>query len=164
VAQLESNQIGARMGYRVAAAGDTNGDGYGDVLVSAYFYDDGISDEGAVFVYHGAASGIADGNAAAAATRLESNQTDAQVGYSVAGAGDVNGDGYGDVIVSAPFYDVGRRPRGSRSCSWAAPRESRMEIPPRPRHSSNRTRWERSSAITWRARATSTATAMATSW
>jgi hypothetical protein len=105
-AQLESNQAGAWFGHHVASAGDVNGDGYDDVIVSAYLYDAGETDEGAVFIFLGSATGIASGNPTTAATRLESNQAGAQLGYreSAAGAGDVNGDGYADVIVGAPFY------------------------------------------------------------
>jgi hypothetical protein len=112
-AQLESNQATARFGYRVAGAGDVDGDGYADVIVSACFYDAGTSDEGAVFVYHGGASGIADGNPVTATAQLESNQADANFGHAVAGAGDVNGDGYDDVIVGALFYDAGQADEGA---------------------------------------------------
>jgi hypothetical protein len=41
----------------VAGAGDVNGDGYGDVIVGAYFYDAGDTDEGAAFVFLGNSSG-----------------------------------------------------------------------------------------------------------
>ncbi len=105
-AQLESNQVGANLGYSVAGAGDVNGDGYSDVIVGARYYDGPDVDEGAAFVFLGSASGIADGNPATAATRLESNQANAQFGVSVNGAGDVNGDGHADVIVSASYYDA----------------------------------------------------------
>jgi hypothetical protein len=100
-AMVESNQAGAQTGYSVASAGDVNGDGYSDVIVGAHYYDGGLSDEGAAFVYHGSAAGI---NTTAAAF-VESNQALARMGISVASAGDVNGDGYSDVIVGAYFFD-----------------------------------------------------------
>jgi hypothetical protein len=105
--QLDGDQTTARLGDSVASAGDVNGDGYADVISSAYFYDAGETDEGAVFVFLGSASGIADGGPATAATQLESNLPDARLGKSVASAGDVNGDGYADVIAGAYFYDTG---------------------------------------------------------
>jgi hypothetical protein len=106
---VESNQANANMGLSVASAGDVNGDGYSDVIVGAYLYDNGSTDEGAAFVYHGSASGI---NTTAAA-RMESNQVSAYLGYSVASAGDVNGDGYSDVIVGAPYYNNGSTDEGA---------------------------------------------------
>jgi len=104
-AQLESNQADSNLGYSVSGAGDVNGDGYADVIVGAHLHNAGSSDEGAAFVFLGTASGIADGNPATAAAQLESNQASAKLGFSVAEAGDVNGDGYADVIVGAPFYN-----------------------------------------------------------
>jgi len=97
----ESDQANASFGYSVASAGDVNGDGYGDVIVGAYEYDNGHTDEGRAYVYHGSSSGLA----ATDAWTAESDQANASFGYSVASAGDVNGDGYSDVIVGAPFYD-----------------------------------------------------------
>jgi hypothetical protein len=104
-AQLESNQASAALGTSVAGAGDVNGDGYADVIVGAPSYDAGEADEGAAFVFLGSASGIADGNPLTADAQLESNQASAALGTSVAGAGDVDGDGFADVIVGAPGYD-----------------------------------------------------------
>jgi Secretion system C-terminal sorting domain/FG-GAP repeat/FG-GAP-like repeat len=106
---VESNQAVAGMGISVASVGDVNGDSYSDVIVGAYLYDNGQSDEGAVLVYHGSASGI---NSTVAAT-VESNQTDARMGWSVASAGDVNGDGYSDVIVGAYLFDNGQTDEGA---------------------------------------------------
>jgi flavodoxin len=106
VTQLEGNQTDARFGGSVATAGDVDGDGYADVIVGANRYDAGTLNEGAAFVFLGSASGIANGNPSTADTQLESNQGSALFGASVAGAGDVDGDGYDDVIVGAPQYDV----------------------------------------------------------
>ncbi|NOY23995.1 MAG: hypothetical protein GXO70_10865, partial [Acidobacteria bacterium] len=54
----ESDQADARFGYPVSSAGDVNGDGYGDVIVGAPYYDNGQSNEGRAFVYLGSASGL----------------------------------------------------------------------------------------------------------
>ncbi|TMQ70382.1 MAG: hypothetical protein E6K81_12770, partial [Candidatus Eisenbacteria bacterium] len=104
----ESNQASALFGYSVATAGDVNGDGYSDVIVGAVLYDNGQADEGRAYVYLGSASGLA----AAPAWTAESNQAGAQFGWSVATAGDVNGDGYSDVIVGAPLYSNGEGEEG----------------------------------------------------
>jgi len=152
-AQLEANQASADFGVCVAGAGDVNGDGYADVVVGAQLYDSGQADEGAAFVYLGGGTGIVDGSPLNAGTRLEANQSGALLGSSVAGAGDVNGDGYSDVIVGAREYDAGQGDEARRSCSWAAPRGSRTAIRGRRRPSSNRTRGSQDSDSVWRVRA-----------
>ena len=97
----ESNQIGARMGQSVSRAGDVNGDGYADVIVGSPYYDNGEIDEGRVEVFLGGATGLAT----IPAWTIESNQVGANLGESVAWAGDVNGDGYADVVVGASLFD-----------------------------------------------------------
>jgi hypothetical protein len=93
----------ALYGESVATAGDVNGDGYSDVIVGAPFYNDGEIEEGAAFVYLGAPSGVS----AVAHWSRQSNVPETNLGWSVATAGDVNGDGYSDVIVGWPFDDPG---------------------------------------------------------
>ena len=97
----ESDQAGARFGYSVSTAGDVNGDGFSDVIVGAPNYDHGENNEGRAFVYHGSASGLG----AAVSWTAEGGQADANFGWAVATAGDVNGDGYSDVIIGAIYYD-----------------------------------------------------------
>ncbi|MCE7068526.1 FG-GAP-like repeat-containing protein [Dyadobacter sp. CY326] len=105
---LESNQANAYLGHTVASAGDVNGDGYSDIILGANMYDKGQTNEGAAFVHYGSGQGVS----AAPAIVLEKNQVEAQLGYSVASAGDVNGDGYADVIVGAMYYDNGQSNEG----------------------------------------------------
>ena len=101
---LEKNQANSNFGYSVASAGDVNGDGFDDVIVGAPFYDNGQTDEGAAFLYYGSAAGIAG----TPAWMAQSNQIGAQLGFSVSSAGDVNNDGFSDVVIGAPFYDNGQ--------------------------------------------------------
>jgi hypothetical protein len=98
------DQFDERLGASVAGAGDVNGDGFADILVGAYQYDNGgVFDEGRVFLFLGSSAGPS----LIPAWTYESNQTGAWLGFSVASAGDVNGDGYGDVVIGAPQYDLG---------------------------------------------------------
>jgi hypothetical protein len=101
---VEGNQSEATFGASLGTAGDVNGtagdvngDGFSDIIVGAVVYDNGQTDEGRAFVYHGSATGVA----MAAAWTAEGDQTNANFGYSVAAAGDLNGDGFSDVIVGA---------------------------------------------------------------
>ncbi len=87
---------GAQFGYSVAPAGDVNGDGYDDVLVGAPFAD---SNRGYAYLYLGSATGL---STTPDWERVGSSQS--RTGFSVATAGDVNGDGYCDVLIGAPEW------------------------------------------------------------
>ena len=99
---VETDQDDSYLGAGLTSAGDVNGDGYGDVIIGASGYDNGESGEGRAYVYLGSASGLAS----TPAWTVESDQAGANMGVSVAGAGDVNGDGYDDVVVGSPGYDA----------------------------------------------------------
>ncbi len=104
----ESNQDNAHLGHALSTAGDVNGDGHGDLAIGATGYDHEHTDEGGAFVYHGS-----PGSPAASSTwSATSKQAGALLGWSVSTAGDVNGDGYADVIVGAPRYDHGQAEEG----------------------------------------------------
>ena len=95
--------------FGVAGAGDLDGDGYDDLLATAYLDDDDGSGSGSLFVYYGGAS------RSLAGTVEEVNASDASsgamFGWSVAAAGDIDADGYADIAVGA----VGDGTRGSNA-------------------------------------------------
>lgn len=86
---------GDRMGHSVGGAGDVNGDGHADLVVGAPFHDANGSNSGAVYVLCGATG--------ATLFTFLGDQAEDRLGSSVGGAGDVNGDGVGDVIAGAPM-------------------------------------------------------------
>ncbi|HEX6885985.1 MAG TPA: FG-GAP-like repeat-containing protein, partial [Planctomycetota bacterium] len=104
----EGEQLQSRFGQSVAAAGDVNGDGYGDFLVGANRFDAGETDEGRAFLYLGARGGLST-----EPSWVQEGQAFGQFfGTSVASARDVNGDGFGDVLVGAPGHRNGQNEEG----------------------------------------------------
>jgi len=97
----EGNQTNATFGWSVSTAGDVDDDDYADVIVGAYLHDTiGRIDAGMAYVYLGSAEGLAD-----VPVWTEANDVnDAWFGHSVSTAGDVNGDGYDDVLVGSPYW------------------------------------------------------------
>lgn len=82
-------------GAAVSGAGDINGDGFADVIIGAPFADDGTLDGvGSAYVYSGATGDML--------YHWRGPVELAIFGYAVNDAGDVNGDGFADVIVGAP--------------------------------------------------------------
>ncbi|NRA00197.1 MAG: FG-GAP repeat protein, partial [Myxococcales bacterium] len=112
-ATLESNHLwsgtfdSAMFGHSLASAGDVNGDGFDDIVVGAFGWDvaGGLFDEGAAFVFLGGPDGIVGTDPTTANAVLLGDQAAGEFGWSVAGAGDVNGDGFDDIIVGAKRYD-----------------------------------------------------------
>ncbi len=96
-----ASAAGTQFGGSVAGAGDVNGDGYADVVVGAPADMSTVSGEGGVFLYLGGPGGLSH----TVAWSAHGGQQDAHLGSSVAGAGDINGDGYSDLVAGAPDYD-----------------------------------------------------------
>ena len=113
-------------GFGISGAGDVNGDGYDDILIGAYGDDDGGTDAGQTYLVFGNASGWAvNTDFSGASASLWGENAGDNSGYCVAGAGDVNGDGYDDVIIGAPLNDEGGTDAGQiylifgKASGWA---------------------------------------------
>lgn len=91
--------VGHDAGYSVAGAGDVNADGFDDVLIGSYFDDPDGWNWGAAYLILGG-SGLTSGSLATAITFSGEGVAD-EAGVSVAGGGDVDGDGFDDVLVAA---------------------------------------------------------------
>ncbi|MGD8782055.1 MAG: integrin alpha, partial [Ignavibacteria bacterium] len=97
---IEINTTGdTNFGYSVSGAGDVNNDGYDDVIVG-FRESEGGSDAGRAYIYYGGSPMNAEAD-----VTMKSEGTGSNFGYSVSGAGDVNNDGYADVIVGAGSYN-----------------------------------------------------------
>ena len=95
-------QADAYFGAEGAGVGDMNGDGVPDLEVGAPWQDVGGNDaQGQAFVFSGA------DRKRLLTLNTPTPQADAHFGWSVAGMGDVNGDGVPDLLVAAPDQDVG---------------------------------------------------------
>ena len=107
-----------RVGFAVSGAGDVNGDGFSDLIIGAPYANHSAADPydrsqftgGAYVVFGHAADNVANMNVSTLGGsngfQIVGAAAGDTAGYSVSGAGDVNGDGFGDVIVGAPLANT----------------------------------------------------------
>jgi hypothetical protein len=103
---ISGAEAGDTAGFSVSSAGDINGDGFDDLIIGAYLADDaGVVDAGQSYVIFGQDGGFSDIDLGAIAPStgftITGGGTGDQAGWSVGSAGDINGDGFDDIIVGA---------------------------------------------------------------
>ena len=98
-AKITGEAVADYAGGAVSVVGDMNGDGRDEVLVGAKFEDSAAGNAGAAYLLHGSVWSTVDLGAADA--KLTGEAPDSYAGSGVAGVGDVDGDGLGDLVVGA---------------------------------------------------------------
>jgi hypothetical protein len=99
---VEGNQVEGLFADMVDSAGDVNGDGYADIIIGWSYYSGERRDQGTVLVYYGGPSGPA----LTSDWQFDDPDLYSLVGWPVTGAGDVNGDGYDDVLVGVTSREL----------------------------------------------------------
>ena len=116
--ELSGAAAGYNSGFSVASAGDVNGDGFADIIVSSRSADPNGNYSGASYVVFGKASGF-DANIDLSSLdgsngfKLSGVAPFDFSGYSVASAGDLNGDGFADLIIGASGANAGAAASGA---------------------------------------------------
>jgi hypothetical protein len=111
--RLDGSAADSFSGFAVSAAGDINGDGIDDLIVGAYRADPGGNNlAGSSYVVFGRQGNFAqmisvDTLDGSNGFRLDGEAALDGAGWSVSAAGDINGDGLDDLLVSAIGADVG---------------------------------------------------------
>jgi len=106
--KITGNAASDQFGVSVSTAGDINNDGYDDIIVGAFGKN---SNQGAAYVIYGGEEAsflnidlsTTSLNALTTGFMITGNAAGDIFGYSVSTAGDINNDGYDDIIVGAPW-------------------------------------------------------------
>ncbi len=115
---IQGDTAGDNAGYSVSGAGDVNGDGIDDLIIGAHLGDNGGTDAGEAYVIFGKVgatrtnldlTSLATGDG----FTIQGDAIGDHAGFNVSSAGDINGDGIGDLVIGAPSSDKGGTDSGA---------------------------------------------------
>lgn len=106
IATLAGERAGDQFGRALARVGKANGDAWDDFAVGAPFNDDKGADAGKTTVFNGKSRGVIFSKTGARAGD--------RMGWSLSGTGRSNDDGFDDLVVGSPYFDVSGRANAGR--------------------------------------------------
>ncbi len=93
-----------RVGYSLAGAGDINADGYDDFMFGSIYEDSADKNAGATYIVYGRAEQFSGEVSIGSFTKYTGSNSADKFGAAMAGAGDINADGYDDIVMGAPRF------------------------------------------------------------
>ncbi len=120
--RLQGAASGDAAGSSISSAGDVDGDGFSDLLIAAPTSDFSDTDAGAVYLVRGGPRFLGEENLDGATTLFAGEAALDQAGWSVSSGGDVDGDGFSDIVVSAYGSDYNGAGSGMTYLIFSGPR------------------------------------------
>ncbi|MDP6931426.1 MAG: hypothetical protein QGG40_00855, partial [Myxococcota bacterium] len=99
-ARIEGDEVYTYLGQMMESAGDLGGDGVDDLVLATPYSSENVSYGGALYVFSGPVTGSLDLSDADAV--VYGSEASGYLGVDMGAGGDVDGDGYGDLVASAP--------------------------------------------------------------
>jgi hypothetical protein len=105
---MEGDQPYGQFGWDMNSAGDVNADGFDDVLIGSPFYNYNLNDDGTGFLYFGSSVGLLP----EPVYKVHGEGENYLLGWSLDTAGDVNDDGFDDLIAGTRQFTIDGINRG----------------------------------------------------